>query len=323
MYAGSWSVGKALSLKLQEVDGAHRAICCSKAFLKPIFRLESMTSPCKVRADGHGYQRARVVAGDDVGVSPALRARFQRLEDIMDMPNDCPGCDDDSISLPRRTLENAAALLGLLGSDNPDGRTSAAAMEARGVIGRIDVALDKGGSVTSLQAIKEENAPVISRTQFMRLMDSLENLDVCMTTFEDHDGTWCATIPASALAPVIDAVGLGQRALAVLRETLLQATRRTDSPVIRLQQVPGYARCSIAIEAGQDSADVASGLPPGTWLPVEQAPFDECLLLAARPAGHLRWKYGVGTYGANHILWDWWAWGFSPTHFQRIKAPDA
>jgi len=59
------------------------------------------------------------------------------------------------------------------------------------------------------------------------------------------------------------------------------------------------------------------------WFPIDKAPEGEELLMAAKPKGHLRWKYGVGSFvPIYHVLGDW-PWTFPPTHFQRIVAPDS
>ena len=55
------------------------------------------------------------------------------------------------------------------------------------------------------------------------------------------------------------------------------------------------------------------------WLPISDAPEDEEVLMAAKPPGHVRWKFGVGSV-AMGVIYDW-PWSFAPTHFQRIKEP--
>ena len=94
---------------------------------------------------------------------------------------------------------------------------------------------------------------------------------------------------------------------------------QSDDTAYELQP-DAAVRAAREMLAAADAVQPKAGLAQ-IWQPIEEAPEGEALLMAAKPDGHLRWKYGIGLYiPIYHVLCDW-PWAFSPTHFQRIVAP--
>lgn len=59
------------------------------------------------------------------------------------------------------------------------------------------------------------------------------------------------------------------------------------------------------------------------WQPIDEAPLYADVLMAGKPNGHLRWKYGVGSVidlEGTRIVIDW-GWAFPPTLYQEIVEP--
>jgi hypothetical protein len=58
----------------------------------------------------------------------------------------------------------------------------------------------------------------------------------------------------------------------------------------------------------------------GEWRPIASAPDDEDVLMAVKPNAQIKWKIGIGRFGAHRILFDFpWIW--PPTHWQPLPPP--